>query len=158
MLPTDSHSTSQRTAALIGIARRAEKRAAMETLPESWITQQSGVQGDSRGKPSRRQVTVLSKQAWETACAEVSNETQPWTIRRANLLIDGFDFSEQDVGKKITIGELVLEVMIETDPCFRMDEQLDGLQVALKPDWRGGVCCKVINDGFVRLGDAVEIN
>ncbi len=148
---------SVKAGTLLGIARREQRRAPMETLDTALVTTESGVENDSRGKPSSRQVSVLSQHDWHLACAEVSDEPLPWTVRRANLLIEGFDFSEADVGKEIHIGDLVLKINKETDPCFRMDEQCDGLQEALKPDWRGGVCCTVVVDGAVKIGDSVEV-
>ena len=52
---------------------------------------------------------------------------------------------------------MILKVTRETDPCPRMDEQLQGLTNALLPDWRGGVCCNVIEGGDVNLGSEVRI-
>ena len=39
----------------------------------------------------------------------------------------------------------------------RMDAQADGLTEALDPDWRGGVYGVVLDDGEIRVGDAVSI-
>ena len=52
---------------------------------------------------------------------------------------------------------MILQVTRETDPCPRMDEQLQGLTNALLSDWRGGVCCNVIEGGDVNLGSEVKI-
>ena len=38
-----------------------------------------------------------------------------------------------------------------------MDAIADGLQAALKPDWRGGVCTRVIEGGTIRIGDTIRI-
>ena len=143
-------------AQLIGIARRAKSRAPMETLASVEISVESGVADDSRGKPGRRQVTVLSQSGWQAACDSVGS-TLPWTTRRANLLIDGLTLGPEDAGKQLRIGKLVLSISYECDPCKRMDEQLSGLTAALTPDWRGGVCCRVITGGVVRLGDEVSL-
>jgi MOSC domain-containing protein YiiM len=61
------------------------------------------------------------------------------------------------VGKQIKIGALILLVTGETDPCSKMDAQVMGLMQALTPDWRGGICCKVIADGRITIGDKVHI-
>ncbi|MFY8207099.1 MAG: MOSC domain-containing protein, partial [Arenimonas sp.] len=55
----------------------------------------------------------------------------------------------------LRIGEAELQIMLETDPCPRMDAQHDGLTAALTPHWRGGVCCRVLADGIVNTGDSV---
>jgi MOSC domain-containing protein YiiM len=141
---------------LTGIARRAAKRAVMEKLKSCDVSTHEGVSGDFRGKPGKRQVTVLSQEAWAIACESIDT-TLSWTSRRANLLISGFVFDASCVGKIIHIGDLQLEITKETVPCFRMDEAHEGMQEALKSDWRGGVCCRVIHSGNIRLGDHVNI-
>lgn len=140
---------------LVGIARRDKKRAPMETLEQAEITGQTGVARDSRGRPGDRTVTVMSARAWREACAELGEEL-PWTTRRANLLVDDIDLPK-DAGPVIEIGNVRLKVTMEVDPCSRMDEQFEGLRNALKPDWRGGVGCTVLQDGAVALGDPVTI-
>ncbi|MEI8592796.1 MOSC domain-containing protein [Photobacterium sp. Hal280] len=141
---------------LIGIARRKASRAVMEELNQANVSCENGVEGDFRGKPGKRQVTVLSLDSWQDACDEVG-ETLPWTLRRANLLVEGMRFSELNVGDVISIGRLQLQITRETDPCPRMDEQFQGMTQALRPEWRGGVCCRVLSDGDIQLGDSVQL-
>jgi len=143
--------------AIAGIARRSASRAPMELISYCSVTQDQGVEKDFRGKPGNRQVTLLSRSAWRRAVAELNMEGLPWTTRRANLLVEGLEFGPEDVGAIIEIGKIRLQITRETDPCGRMDEQVKGLQAALKPEWRGGVCCRVLQDGRVKLGDAVMV-
>ncbi|MBS4062170.1 MAG: MOSC domain-containing protein, partial [Bacteroidetes bacterium] len=103
----------------------------------------------------KRQVTVLSEEAFNEACAELG-AALPWTIRRANLLISGINL-ENSKGKSLEIGDVVLEITGETDPCYRMDEQFEGLKDALQPNWRGGVTCRVVSEGNINLGDEVNL-
>ena len=140
---------------LAGIARREEKRAVMETLESAEISEQSGVANDFRGKPGNRQVTVISAGAWAAACAELGEEL-PWTTRRANLLVEDVELPRR-AGDIIEIGAVRMRVTMEVDPCSRMDEQFEGLRAALKPEWRGGVACTVLQGGSVRLGDRVSV-
>lgn len=140
-----------------GIARRAAKREPMESLNTSFITRAAGVVGDSRGKPSARQVTVLSMQSWMDVCA-AHGAPLNWLIRRANLCLNGRPFTPQDIGQLITIGAVVLQITKECDPCYRMDEQIPHLQNHLKPAFTAGVCCKVLSDGLVHIGDAAIIS
>ena len=128
----------------------------MQTKHQTIITRVAGVDGDARGKPGKRQVTLLSLEQWQLACSEL-NVSLPWTTRRANLLVEGVVFDASFVGKQIKIGQLILLVTGETDPCPKMDAQFQGLTQALTPDWRGGVCCKVIADGRITVGDEVLI-
>ncbi|MCF4165296.1 MOSC domain-containing protein [Zavarzinia compransoris] len=145
------------TGTLIGIARRSAKRAPMEEMTEARVSPDAGVEGDFRGKPGKRQVTVLAAEGFAAAVAEIvpAPARAPWTLRRANLLVEGVSLPRTP-GARLSIGDLILEVTGETDPCSRMDEQVPGLTKALTPDWRGGVTCRVIAPGTIRLGDAVD--
>ena len=140
---------------LVGIARRDAKRAPMQTLERAEISTETGVADDFRGKPGDRQVTLISADVWENVCAELEQEI-PWTTRRSNLLVEGVDLP-RSAGPIIGIGDVRLEVTMEVDPCSRMDEQCPGLRDVLKPDWRGGVACRVLNSGVVAIGDVVEV-
>ena len=151
---------TKKTGKLIGIARRAAKRAPMEELRETEITTEGGVVGDTRGRQrgtemDGRQITVLSADAWGDVCAELDAEV-PWTFRRANLLVEGLDLKETE-GARIVIGDVELEVTEEVDPCKRMDEQHQGLTAALVPDWRGGAGCRVLSSGTIKVGDTVTL-
>lgn len=141
---------------LLDIAFRPKSRAAMQTKVDTMVSKVAGVDGDFRGKPGKRQVTVMSIEQWQLACDELGT-TLPWTIRRANLLVDGVSFDATMVGQQIKIGQCILYITGETDPCPKMDAQHQGLTHALTPDWRGGVCCRVIADGRVKVGDKMVI-
>lgn len=142
-------------AKLIGIAIKQKKRAPMQTLDRAFISLDKGVENDFRGKQSKRQVTVMSQKAWQDANATL-DANLPWTTRRANLLVDELEL-ENTIGNTITIGDVVLLITQETDPCERMTEAATGLFDALKQQWRGGVCCRVIREGQVKLGDEVVL-
>jgi len=141
---------------ILGLARRARSRAAMETIDSASVSLGAGLESDSRGAPGRRQVTVLTRESWEATCAALG-QTPPWTTRRANILIEGLRV-EGRLGGILRIGELTLEITGETDPCSRMEEQVPGLRAALTPDWRGGVTCRVRSPGRVAVGDAVILD
>ncbi len=141
---------------LVGIARRDAKRAAMQELRSATVTTDTGVADDFRGKPGKRQITILSADVWNAVCEELDSDL-PWTTRRANLLVSGVDLPRSS-GQTIQVGPVTLRVTMETDPCSRMDEQHDGLREALLPDWRGGVCCEVVSGGDIAIGDAVRVD
>lgn len=139
---------------VLGIARRRRPHAPMEPLQAAQVTPEHGVDGDARGRPGRRQVTVLARDGWEAALADAA-ATLPWTARRANLYVEGIDLA-QAAGAELRVGaSLRLRVTGETDPCARMDAAWPGLQAALAPAWRGGVTCRVIAGGDVGVGDPV---
>ncbi len=146
---------------LIGIARRARPRAPMEEIASVDVTAGAGLDGDHKGlKFPRRGVTILSREDWAAAVAELADLAGPvplpWTIRRANLLVEGV-LLPQARGAIITVGPLVLEVTAETYPCSRMEAAHRGLLRVLAPNWRGGVTCKVLEGGVVSCGDRIAV-
>ena len=144
------------TGKLLGIAIKKAKRAPMILKEEATITTKEGDEGDYRGKPGNRQVTVVSQESWDNACKDL-NQSLPWIARRANLLVDSI-ILEKSTGSFLKIGKLVLEITGETEPCHLMDEFIQGLKGVLKPDWRGGVTCRVINSGYIKIDDTVIMN
>ena len=145
---------------IAGIARHARPKAVMEVIEHATVTLAGGIQGDYRGamkgKPHKRQVTLMERADWDAAMAEVGRDI-PWYERRANLLVDGFDLP-QIPGTRLRIGaDVVLEVTRHTDPCDRMDALAPGLFAALTPDWRGGACTRVLMGGRIAVGDEIRI-
>ncbi len=142
-------------ARLLAIATKPHRRADMVARDVAELTCEHGLAGDWRGKPGPRQVTLLSHAAWREACADLGMDL-PWTFRRANLLVDDLPL-EAATGKHLVLGEAVLEITGETDPCARMEEARQGLYQALRPHWRGGVTCRVIKNGILDIGMEVQL-
>jgi MOSC domain-containing protein YiiM len=144
---------------LLGIAVRSAYRAPMQTRQSAHVALGGGVEGDYKGaKHPRRGVTILAREAWEAALAALGAEAAglPWTLRRANLLVEGV-MLPRAVGGVVRVGAALLEVTYPTTPCKRMDEARAGLLRALYPDWRGGITCKVVEAGAISVGDRVEV-
>jgi MOSC domain-containing protein YiiM len=142
---------------LVGIARRAMRRAPMAEIAEGRISVEAGLEGDFKGaKYPRRQITVLAREAWSAAVAEIGAGDLPWTARRANLLVADVALPRA-AGGILRIGPVVIEVTGQTYPCGRMEEVHAGLLKALARGWRGGVTARVLEGGRIALGDRVEV-
>ena len=140
---------------LLGIATRDKSKGPMVVYAAAKVTFKQGIGDDSRGKiQNHRQVTVMTVEGWNAACADL-NRNIHWTTRRANLLVEGINL-EKTTGKTLKIGKFYLEITGELNPCNRMDDQIVGLTKALEPDWRGGVTCKILSEGIVKEGDQVS--
>jgi len=143
-------------AKLIGIATHTASKGPITEHQTIKVSKDSGLQDDFQGARRRStQVTLLSLKSWQAACQEAGADID-WTERRANLLIDDMEFDESMVGQQVQIGDVLLEITRETDPCLRMDELHPGLKQALTPDWRGGARCKVLREGRIKVGDRVQ--
>ncbi|MFW2829354.1 MOSC domain-containing protein [Sphingomonas sp. ID0503] len=148
-----------KTGILLGIARHARPKGPMEVLDRAFVGLDTGVEGDFRGaiKPGgrgRRQVTLMTLADWQIATRLVGAALE-WQHRRVNLLVDGLVLPREE-GGLIRIGaRCTLRITGECDPCRRMNALVDGLELALRPDWRGGRTSKVIAADEIVVGDAV---
>jgi MOSC domain-containing protein YiiM len=126
----------------------------MDAAPEAELVAGRGIRGNA-DQGRRRQVTVIDRDAFDAALQDVGDAVAP-SARRANLMVSGVDLARSR-GRVLRVGECRLEIGGETRPCYRMDEALEGLQDALRKDWRAGVFCVVLDDGVIRVGDAVQL-
>jgi len=145
-------------AKLIGIATHEQSKGEITTHESIKVTEESGLTNDYQGlKNPYTAVTLLSLKSWQQACEECGAENLDWTERRANLLVDDIDFDESMIGQQLQVGNVLLEITKETDPCARMEALQPGLKKALTPDWRGGARCRVLREGEIKLGDSVTL-
>ena len=141
---------------VVGIATKEKERADMVVYAAAKVSFDHGIGDDFRGlEKGDRQVTVMTEESWKAACDELGKNLH-WTTRRANIMIKGLDL-EESTGDILRIGKFYLEITGELDPCSRMDEQIPGLTKALTPNWRGGVMCKVLSEGFVEEKNKVTL-
>ena len=117
-------------ATLIGIAKTSKLLAEMEELTEAQIEIDSGLQGDARGTKRQRQISILFEDDWKDACNELGADLS-WLTRRANLFVSGMR-APREPGARIKIGNVELEVRVETEPCDLMDKQHQGLRATLE--------------------------
>ena len=92
---------------LTGIARHGRPRGPIEVLESVHVSVEAGLAGDFRGavKPGRsakRQVSLIERTDWEAAMAELGVDHH-WSVRRANLLVEGLDLPQRP-GAMVRIG------------------------------------------------------
>ncbi len=133
----------------------------MEEIDAVAISVEAGLEGDHKGRKfPLRQVTILESEAWQATLADLDPQVVtaalPWTVRRANLLVEGVSLPRAK-GGLVQIGPVELEITNQTVPCRRMEEAQEGLFKAMYKAWRGGVTCRVVRGGEVAIGDPVEV-
>lgn len=129
---------------------KRERRGPMDPVDRAEAIEDHGLAGNVE-QARRRQVTILSAEAWATMMEELDAELDP-AARRANLMVSGLELAET-VGRVLAVGDVRIRVEGETRPCGRMDEALSGLRAAMEPGWRGGVFGVVLSGGTLRVGD-----
>ena len=127
---------------------------AMDPASEAHLVAGAGIAGNAN-QGGRRQVTVISEEAWAEAVAEVGVGVEPGA-RRANVLVRGIDLRDSR-GKILRLGPCVLRLLGETRPCHQMDEAEPGLRRALETPWRGGAFGEIVTGGVLRIGDEATL-
>jgi MOSC domain-containing protein YiiM len=137
---------------LAAIWLKRARRAPMDPQERVRAVAGRGLTGNAN-QGGKRQVTLLSRDAWRQVEAELGATIDP-RLRRANLLLDGVDL-EESRGRVLRVGSVRILVRGETRPCRLMDESHPGLGAALDPHWRAGAYGEVLDDGDIAVGDPV---
>ena len=139
---------------LLRIFLRPSARTPIREVEQALAEVGTGLVSDHAGT-GKRQVTLISREAWERTCAELGQNLCPST-RRANLLVEGVDLVESR-GRRLRVGPVLLEIGGETRPCELLDDAQVGLQQALDSEWRAGAYARVLVGGLLAPGDSVEL-
>ena len=114
-----------------------------------------GLDGDRYASCSGKRAVTLIQAEHLPAIAQLSGhaEVAPSLLRR-NIVVAGIPLIALK-GRRFRIGEAVLEGTGPCDPCSRMEAALGpGGYNAMRG--HGGLTARVIEPGWVRLGDSVE--
>ena len=141
------------TGRLVSIWIKRGKLAPMDQVECVRVVAGKGLEGNAN-QGGKRQITLLSKEAWELAVGELGVDLDP-ARRRANLLVGGLDL-KASAGRILEIGSIQIQVYGETRPCELMDREHEGLQAVLRPEWRGGVFGEPLDSGSIRVGDPIR--
>jgi len=128
-------------------------RGPMDAVPEATLVAGRGLAGNA-DQGRRRQVTLIEREVWERLMRRLGGQLPP-SARRANLMVSGCGLAETR-GRVLWLGGCRVRIEGETRPCERMDEALDGLRVAMQPEWGGGVFAEVLDDGTIAVGEPVR--
>jgi MOSC domain-containing protein YiiM len=114
----------------------------------------AGLQGD-HARGGSRQITLIEKQAWQEALSELGREGLSPGGRRANVVVEGFSLTAA-FGRRIRVGECVIDIVTELAPCKLMEDVTPGLMQALSPACRGGAYGRIVTSGRIEVGSTVE--
>jgi len=124
----------------------------MDARAAARVVAGQGIEGNAN-QGGWRQVTIIEREVWERHTTALGVTIDP-AARRANLMVSGLPLSGAR-GRTLRIGACRVLIRGETKPCHILDDAAAGLQDALRPDWGGGAFGEVLDDGEIRVGDAV---
>ena len=127
----------------------------MQELDSLQAVTDGGVEGDVPA-PTHRGITLLSSRQWAEVVEEIGVD-YPWYTRRANVLVD-CDRLSHLIDRTIEIGDVVVQITGETDPCSVMEAIHPRLKEALTPEMRGGVYGRILQGASISIGATVTIS
>lgn len=123
-------------------------------MAEARLVTGLGLEGDRYSKLNGgRQVTLIAAENLASIGAFLARDPVAPDLVRRNLVVEGLNLLALKE-RRFTVGEALLETSGECHPCSRMEEVLGvGGYNAMRG--QGGVTARVIEGGWVRLGDPV---
>lgn len=113
----------------------------------------TGLRGDRYASGGKRQVTLIQAEHLAVLSSLVGSAVQPAQLRR-NILVSGINLWALRAAR-FRVGGALLEGTGSCDPCSRMEEALGpGGYNAMRG--HGGITARVLESGWIRLGDALE--
>lgn len=134
----------------------AVKGGPARSVATAVVEANAGIVGDWRRRAgSRRQVTIIDGAMLERAGLRLGITVPPGASRR-QITVRGLDLTAT-IGRRIQIGDVVLEVTTVCDPCEKMEVAIGrGGRDALGDDGCG-VCARVIVGGTIASGDQLRL-
>src|SRR5436190_17352008 len=134
-------------------AGRPQDRYLRVPVDRALLVENSGIDGDAKGRPGERQINVMVAEVLETLSAE-GFKTGPGEMGE-QLVIAGIAATALSSGVRLRIGNAIIEVTVPRTGCARF-EAIQG-KSKLSVEGRLGVLARVVADGEVCIGDAVEV-
>lgn len=156
--PLDCYLTDLPPGRLEWIGLRSTKRGLVETPTSARAIVESGLEGDhraTRSSTSGRQVTLISVEFIDQIAHFLDRADIDPALLRRNLVVSGLNLHALR-HQRIRVGEALLEPNALCHPCLRMEAALGPGAVAAMYG-HGGLCCRVLEGGTLRLGDPVRL-
>lgn len=133
------------------IGVRPVKRGAVEEV-QSWTV---GTTADHAANRTMRGVTLIQAEHVPAIGAILGRPVDALVMRR-NVVVSGLNVASL-MGRRFTVGEVVLEGTEPCDPCEHMERILGPGGYAAMVGM-GGLCARIVQGGTVHVGDEVCVS
>lgn len=107
-----------------------------------------GLAQDAAYGRSKRQVLLIENETLQSFGIE------PGEVRE-NVTVEGFPLSDLAPATQLLVGDAILQVVGLCEPCARVDEVRQGLQIEMQN--RRGILACVVGGGTIRVGDSIDL-
>lgn len=123
-------------------------------VPEADLIKDHGIENDGHAGDWNRQVTLLDWSSVQKANEEHHLGAGPGDFAE-NILIEGLDLSALSIGSRIKFGSGAVLELTQVGKEDHPSVVTEKFGISLLP--YEGLFCKVIEGGFIKKGDPVEI-
>lgn len=139
---------SKRLAIVLHLFRAKSGGLPMEEIPDATALKDTGLEGCAHANPGgRRQVLLMDQETLQAL------ELPPGVVRE-NITTEGLDVNGLQPGRRLKVGEALLEVTGPCAPCDLMEKIRPGLRKEIRG--RRGTLCRVLAGGVIRRGETIE--
>jgi len=117
------------------------------------ILEDYGIEGDAHAGGWHRQISLLAIESINKM-REKGLKVNPGDFAE-NITTEGIDFSKIDIGTKIKVGEVILEISQKGKVCHERCAVYYQTGDCIMP--KEGVFAKVLKGGIVYPGDSIEV-
>jgi MOSC domain-containing protein YiiM len=119
----------------------------MEEVPEVRAITNGGLEGCAHARPGQREILMMDGETLDAM------NLAPGSIRE-NITTTGLNVNSLEIGRRLRVGGVYLEVSGVCTPCDQLERVRPGLRREL---WgRRGMLCRVVEGGTIRRGDLIE--
>ena len=127
---------------------KAAHKAPMVPVQEAKAISLKGLEGDVAFGKNRRQVLLIEQETLDEF------DLAPGIVRE-NGVTEGLTLAGLPTGTRVQLGDVILEVTMDCEPCPFMETIREGLEAAM--DGRRGTLFKVVHGGTLSIGADVSI-
>ena len=142
----------------IGITKKNNQKLKIEKVNNVEVVAGKGIKGDRNYhdyNEARKQITLIESESIDYYNQKFNTNFSYLDLRR-NLITKNIQLNEL-VGKKLSIGQIDIQVHDLCRPCNYLQEILGKENIIKEFFRRGGLRCEILISGNIKVGDEIKI-
>ena len=142
----------------IGITKKNNQKLKIEKVNNIEVVAGKGIKGDRNYhdyNEARKQITLIESESIDYYNQKFNTNFSYLDFRR-NLITKNIQLNEL-VGKKLSIGQIDIQVHDLCRPCNYLQEILGKDNIIKEFLRRGGLRCEILISGNIKVGDEIKI-
>ena len=142
----------------IGIAKESNQKLKIEKVNNVEVIAGKGIKGDRYYhdyNEAKKQITLIESENIDYYNKKFSTNFSYLDFRR-NLITENIQLNDL-VGKKLSIGQIDIEVHDLCRPCKYLQEILGKDNIVKEFLRRGGLRCEILVSGNIQVGDEIRV-